>query len=388
MSKTAIISINALGRVLTPNQKEFNRLCNKIKALRQQVEETEEGTRQIFNRVQTEFRPLFEEFNGYRAQIVHLLDRHLDSAPFNAGQKKKMHYIIDDICNDLIPEGYDDLKPIFEKYNETSFDEIDAESDAQAAEIMKNMMENMFGIEFDPDADVSTPEKMQAYVQQKMAEEQAKDDARKAEREARRQAKPKTEKQLKAEAKRAAKEEKEREEASKITKSVREVYMDLVKAFHPDLEKDETEKARKTAIMQRVTAAYEANDLLELLNLQMELERIDQEHLETLAEDRLKIFNKVLREQARELQDQLEVMAMQLAAQLNPNMMMQRYNIHQANYLLNADIKSLRAGIKDLKQDLKILELPKGVKEWLKEFKIPKRKDGPDGFLDEIFGFW
>ena len=54
-----------------------------------------------------------------------------------------------------------------------------------------------------------------------------------------------------------------------------------------------------------MTTAYEANELLTLLRLQLELQRIDQAHLENLAEDQLRHYNKLLREQARELDEAL-----------------------------------------------------------------------------------
>jgi hypothetical protein len=387
MSKTAIISINALGHVLTASQKEFNRLCAKIKDLRRQVEDTEEESKQLLIRMQTDLRPLAAEFNAQRAQFVRLLDRHLDEPLFKEGERKKMRHLIEEICTEIMAsDEYEDLKKIYEKHIGQSFEEMEAENQAEVQDAMKRMAEGLFGIEFDDDADVSTPEKMQAYMAQKMADEEEKAAARKAEQEARRQAKPKTEKQKQAEEKRAAKELKKQEEASKITKSVREVYLDLVKAFHPDREKDEDEKARKTAIMQRVTVAYEANDLLELLNLQMELERIDQQHLENLAEDRLKLFNKVLRDQVRELQDQLTAIEMELATYFRGGMMAYRFSIHKARFMLNEDIKAMRTGISDIKKDLQNLDTPKTMKAWLKYYKIPSHQDMMDDFFEGMFG--
>ena len=71
----------------------------------------------------------------------------------------------------------------------------------------------------------------------------------------------------------------------KMLKSLRRCfYLDLVKTFHPDRELDEAEKIRKTAIMQRVTDAYEKNDLLVLLELQLEFERIDAQSLNSIAQ--------------------------------------------------------------------------------------------------------
>lgn len=387
MNKSAIIAIQASGNALTPQQKEFNRLCKKIRDLRQHISAVETATREVVERKERELRPLAEKFSDLQAQIVRAFDRYAGNTLCKGAERKKISYLIEKMCTELIAEGHDDLKAIYEKHTGDQFDEVDAEANARIADAMKEMVGQMFGIEFDPEADVSTPEKMQAYVEEKMAGREAEEADRKARRDAQRQAKPKTEKQKQAEEKRLAREQALAEETKKITKSVREVYMDLVKALHPDLEKDEAEKVRKTAILQRVTLAYEANDLLELLNLQMELERIDQEHLENLATDRLQLFNKVLREQVRELQEQEQVAEMELAVHFGPQMMYAPLTPLQSRHRLNQELATLRSNIVEAEQDLILLQDPQGVKEWLKGYSVPKKNSRPEDILREIFGF-
>jgi hypothetical protein len=71
--------------------------------------------------------------------------------------------------------------------------------------------------------------------------------------------------------------------------------------LHPDRETDPQERERKNALMQRVNQAYSKNSLLQLLELQLELEHIDQSAINNLSEDRLKHYNKILKEQVKEL---------------------------------------------------------------------------------------
>ena len=75
---------------------------------------------------------------------------------------------------------------------------------------------------------------------------------------------------------------------------------------------------RKTALMQRVNQAYQTNDLLSLLQLQLEIEQIDQNALDGIAGDRLRHYNKVLTEQLQELQH---------AVQLHEHRFKQQYNL-------------------------------------------------------------
>ncbi|WP_409015107.1 hypothetical protein [Caballeronia sp. LZ001] len=57
--------------------------------------------------------------------------------------------------------------------------------------------------------------------------------------------------------------------------------------------------------MQRANQAYGKNDLLKLLELQLELEHIDQRAINVISEDRLKHYNKILREQLGELDQEI-----------------------------------------------------------------------------------
>ena len=61
---------------------------------------------------------------------------------------------------------------------------------------------------------------------------------------------------LKKTAKQRARDEKLKIEADETSLSIREVYRKLVSALHPDREPDPQERARKTALMQRVNQAY------------------------------------------------------------------------------------------------------------------------------------
>ena len=289
--------------VLSKSQKEFNRLTRKIEKLTADLHDLREAAVYIRQRVQTDYRPLVEQYSQFRAEMVRLFDRVYDAKPFTKTEKKKLADLIQKIAFELISTyGIDNLKPIYDKYNTEGFDQVNTQADEQTADMMKEMMESMFGIQFDDDADVSDPQKMAAYMQEKI-EQQAEQENNKRQK----ADKPKSAKQQEREAKKQA-------EAQKITKAVRTLYMDLVKAFHPDREPDEAEKGRKTEIMHRVTEAYEKSDLLALLRLQLEFDRIDQAHLESLAEEQLKYYNKILRQQTQELDDELFTLQDELAA--------------------------------------------------------------------------
>ena len=351
--------------ILSKSQKEFNRLTRKIEKLTADLHDLREAAVYIRQRVQTDYRPLVEQYSQFRAEMVRLFDRVYDAKPFTKTEKKKLADLIQKIAFELISTyGIDDLKPIYDKYNTEGFDQVNTQADEQTADLMKEMMESMFGIQFDDDVDVSDPQKMAAYMQEKIEQQTAQENNKQQ-----KTGKPKTAKQQEREAKREA-------EAQKITKAVRTLYMDLVKAFHPDREPDEAEKGRKTEIMHRVTEAYEKSDLLALLRLQLEFDRIDQAHLESLAEEQLKYYNKILRQQTQELDDELFTLQDELAAMTGKPAFAVSSRI-ALEFSLNSDIAQLKRDIKQIKSDVKAFADPSVLKQWLKTYRIQK----PDEFM-------
>lgn len=367
-----LVHIPALSsdKALSKAQKEFNRLTKRIAKLEQDVQEFREAAIRLRQRVQTEYRPLQAKHNEQRAALVRILDRAHDAYKLTKGERNKIVDLLVNGCADLLERGHADLQPIFDKYLPPLSEDEDAAADRETSELMKALFSQQFGIEFDPAADVSTKEKFQAYVDQKMAEQEAEYEAREQQQAERRAQRKKSPRQQAAEAKKQA-------EEKNITKAVRTMYMDLVKLLHPDREPDEAEKARKTELLQKVTTAYEAGELLTLLRLQLELERIDQAHLENLAEDQLRYYNKLLREQARELDEALLEEQMTIQGFTG-----QPYYYTTTPAALELDFKrqtaQLERKIRQLAAEVLAFEHdPAAVKAFLKEHRIPKLGQGP-----------
>lgn len=312
---------------LSKLQKEFNRLTDKIEKTRADLHDLREVAQSIQQRMQADYWPLVRQYIQIRADLVRLFDRAYDRNEYTKTERKKLADIIRTIAFALISEhGIDSLKPVYDKYSAQDFDQPFSE------EVMPTHEQERVA---DPEAD-------EAHRQQQDGEKAK--SAKWQEREAKKQA-----------------------EERNSTKSVRTLYLDLVKAFHPDREPDETEKGRKTEIMHRVTEAYEKSDLLTLLRLQLEFERIDQTHLETLAETQLRYYNKILRQQAQELDDEFATLQNELATLTGQP----RFTVHSRTgieFSLNSDIAQLKRDIKQIKHNLKILADASQLKQWLKMY--------------------
>jgi hypothetical protein len=371
-----IVQITKSKAEQTKVQKEFNRLVKKIETLEKSITDYRVAMTKIQQRVAMDLVPIRKQYFEQRAQLVYRFDRAYESAAYKKPEKKKLAYLIQEIAFEVIDSGgMEELKPIYDKYSdEGSYDAINEEANQEAAERMKDLF-SVFGIELGDDVDMNDPEKMQERLKQKIAEQQDSFAEQQRENEERRAKRPKTQKQIEREEKREL-------ETRNISKAVRTIYMDLVKAFHPDREKEEEEKNRKTEIMQRVTEAYEKNDVLGLLRLQLEFERIDQSHIESLAEDHLKYYNKILREQTKELEEEYENLQIQAHAMSGQPAYMVS-NPFGLEFAFEQQIKEYKTIIKSIKKDLKAFQDDEVIKSFLKSFKIPKHNDS-DG-LDFLF---
>jgi hypothetical protein len=75
--------------------------------------------------------------------------------------------------------------------------------------------------------------------------------------------------------------------------------------LHPDLEPDAGRKQEKCTLMQELTVAYRNNDLHTLLRLELEWIHREECDVERLTEEKLSIYNQVLKEQVSELAREL-----------------------------------------------------------------------------------
>jgi hypothetical protein len=354
MSKIVHIKHEAEKTVLSKAQKKFNTLIKKIDAQKKILVEWENSKTKISQRVNGEHQPLLDSFNQARAEMVYLLDRAHGDSFFKKTDKAKLKALICDMAAELIQEGMEELKEIYNRYNHTDFDSEAEEIEADMTDAMKSMMEEMFGFEMD-DADFSSPEAMREALEQKFQ-------AQFEQQESNRKPRKKTAKQLEKEAR-------EKEEAQNASKSIQEVFRKLVAVLHPDREPDEAERERKTKLMQRVNEAYKKKDLLQLLALQLELEQIDQSNLNTIAEDKLKHFNKVLEEQLDELMQEINEIEFPFRMMLNapPYIKLTPDDVSKA---LSRDIRELQKSLKEIQREIKELQNPLTLKAMLKTLRF------------------
>lgn len=328
---------------LSPAQKKFNGLIQKIDAQKKLLATWQETIPQFQQEIAGKLIPLRDTFRDHQAEMVLMLDTLYTTQKFAHNQQDKIAHLITRMCEELIGQhGRDDLKPIYDYYSGQDYD----------AAVEKN----------DDEPDFYDPEETAARLKEKTQEQQG-------------QAQEPHSKRKKS-AKQLAKETREQEEAASISKSIQAVYRQLVAALHPDRELDPAERERKTELMQKVTVAYGNRDLLQLLELQLSIAQIDQSKINNIAEDRLKYYNQILQNQLEDLQQ--EVMRIELdIKQMTGLAPYEHLSPKRVFALLHEDLRVLRNEISRIQHDMMLFNDLKRFKTWLKGYRIPSSELDP-----------
>ncbi len=353
------------GKELSKSQKQFNRYVKQINDMKAELESVKSQLQAVQSRIHAEIAPLEKKLIGKKKELIYLLDRSYKLKFFRKREKENIAEIILTQSYDLIHSaGLEELEEIHRKYAAImGLDEEDQEEGEDEESLLKGMLENMFGVEMDENQKFESPEELFEHLKGKLDEKQAQHQEKKGKRK-------KTPAQL-------AKEERIREEAKNITRASRTIYTELVKALHPDREPDEAEKRRKTEIMHRVTEAYEQNDLFELLRLRIEFLTRGKGEGDQLADDHLKYFNKILKEQVDELSN--ELFQVKGGFDLLGNNLYYRFcgNAKEMDAKFKRETGRIKKMIKSLDEDLQLMEDPAYVRSFLKSYFEARKSPFP-----------
>lgn len=359
---------------LSKQQKAFNMLIKQIEKRRARLSAWEDAMPAFQQKYLSEFAPLEQTSTDLKIKLVHRLDQAYGHKALTKSERSTIAAAIIDLAGAVLDENDDDaeLKAVYNRYSESDFD---SEAAVELGE-MKAALEDMLGVELGDDVDLNSTEAIFEHLGAQMDQQQKQDALEEQAREARRAQRKKTPKQLAAEARKQA-------DQAELSLSIRELYRKLASALHPDREADPQERDRKTALMQRVNQAYGKGSLLELLELQLELEHIDQNTINNIGEDRLKHYNKILKEQVGELDQEIMHVEDHFKyrygfppfVEVSPSTIMR---------VLATEIVSLQESVHGYEEDLLVFDDIKQLKGWLKSVK--KSLDAP--FEDMPYEDW
>jgi hypothetical protein len=349
---------------LGPEQQLFNQLLEKIekqgKALQnlKTLAETHEKERQA------KLAPLRSQVSALQEKLVLFLDQRLQA---RKGLSQRACEDVEELIAMLLDDlrGAGEISPALQEVESRYFgmddDTLEDGLDLESSSELNRAMAQAMGVEVDADGLLSTEEMIEALMRKMQADDEAAMHAH----EARQAKRKKTPKQKLVE-----------QEQQDAHSALRSIYRKLVSALHPDRESDPAERARKTALMVRVNAANDSKDLLALLHLQLEISQIDPSSVASMADDKLRGFNRMLKAQLKDLQAEYHSLMGHVHVAFDLG-----YDNVSPKAMLSAvrfQAQRLQNMVEGLKHDLQLIQDDKALKKWVK-MQI-SLLDGPDYF--------
>ncbi len=352
-------------------QANFQRLIATIESRREQLQQWQTFTLHYNERIACELLPLQEAVRVCQRKLAIAIDELLSQPAKGRAlgrvQRAKLGQLLDELLDTLVDDDADEaLVALFDKYSDVSY----AEARESDMEMTQSLIEEVLGSEFTEEHHAASADELLELARRKLQEKVHEEKQRRQARAAESGETPKAK----------AAQSKKDQAAKEIRQSIREVYRKLASALHPDREPDADERQRKTLLIQRVNQAYEASDLLTLLELQLEIEQIDAAHLANVAPGRLAHYNQILRDQLAELDAEIFHHVLPFSETIG----MPSRSIAPAliDRYLSADITQLRVLIEQAEDELAALQDPKKLSALLKRVSLHSEDDDMD--IDEF----
>ena len=350
-------------------QRLFNKLIGQIQQQRDLLAQWQQFDVRYHQRLAAELQPAQAKLTASRLVLLRLLDQlHSDQQAeprLSKPQRRKLRAWIPQLAATVLEDGPDaEAEAVFDRYSDVSH------ADQQQIELAEAeaMFGHILGEEMIEGHQAESVEELMRHAADGMARAQAE---RAAGQPQARSAKAQAAEQRKAEAAEQA--------AQQAGQSVREAFRRLASALHPDRETDPAAREHKTRLMQQANQAYERNDLLTLLSMQLDLEQIDGQHLANLPEERLAHYNRVLREQLAALQQELG----ECTAHFRVGMGLSPRQLTPAvvDNALARDITDLRHFTRLIELDIAQLRDPATRRQAIANIELPDDDDDePDAF--------
>ncbi|MEO6949476.1 MAG: hypothetical protein ABI123_07600 [Ginsengibacter sp.] len=332
---------------LNPEQNAFNRLIKKIEKLRSQIEKTSANLDEKLANYGKEIYPVEVELNTVRKELIRQIYPYFTKSKAIKGQKRQtlkrfLQSFLDKILFNESDSPEADIKEIYQEVFNMSYEQASAEE----FEEMKEGWKDYFKREgFDANLDELKENMSQDEINAKLKEFFEKIGEQVENKTSQKSNQKKSEKQLE-------KENKEKQMAGVRNKNINSIYRQLAKVLHPDLEQDESLKLQKQVLMQRLTVAYKERDLHALLSLELEWIQKEENNIEELTNEKLVIYNQVLKDQIKDLEMQKN--NLELHPRYSPlmrycdNFGLRLINISAIQSELKSMINSMNASLKQL----------------------------------------
>ncbi len=380
----ALVAIAGAQPKLSKAQREFNTLTSRIRRLRDDMAQWQAYQQRFTELWMQEMEPALAALHRAEINLVRRIDSLLCRPPTGVKLSRRQKQTLSNhllLLVDSLSAGNSDaeLEALHDRYSDISREE----QRMMQRELTQSILEEAFGADVVASFEGDDSESLLRHAQAKLADAATAEAAERQQRAAARAAK----RGKPTAAERAA--ERKASAAQQASLSLREIFRKLASALHPDREADATERERKTVLMKRVNQAYQNEDLLALLSLQIEVEQIDIEHLAALPEQRLRHYNHVLKEQIRTLETELDALAAPLLQDFDLHMPPNPHCMGLLDHNFKSRIGVVRALANQHCAALTALDDSRGRRQLLDQLAAEQRQDELDtssSAFDYFFG--
>jgi hypothetical protein len=304
--KESLVIRSGKDAPLSRTQVEFNRLMKSLEATKARHAREQARLDEVLATSIRELMPLIEGINRANRDLVFSGHKAMQTLKLSTKRRLWFGDLLSGKAADLLadPVGLSEkeiaeLEAVIEELGPTVDEQRMKESDDEEFDFLRMMIEQSAraaGVELDlsdlnPSGD---PEEFERTVRERLGAAAALFDGPAAPGKRPR-------KLTKAQ---AEKERKRLEQEDAKNRDLKSLFKQLAKAFHPDLEPDPLLKQHKKVWMQRLNAAYAADDLREMLQLEMEWLGEEATNLATAGDQKLQVYCMVLKEQIADLKQQ------------------------------------------------------------------------------------
>ncbi len=341
-----------------PQLLEFHRLTDAIAAQRAVLERWQQASADFHQQQAKALAPHLASQRAIDLDLLRFLDQAAHAGDLGRTDLQTLHALVRDLAASLLRQGDEaELRAIHARHQPTDdVDDTGGAGDANARDDAAGPTDHRDGTPSAAAAPAPSPATDDDWMAQWERMEAAQSDTARQRERQRDQHKAASRRQRMTAAPQP-------EDASQ---TIRAVYRKLASALHPDREPDDTQRQRKTALMQRVNVAYEARNLLDLLQLQLEIEQIDTHAIAAMGEVALRRYNAVLAEQLDELRQETLDTERGFRTQLGLG--------HGAEPTATRITRAIREQARALQQNIayyqwerRELEDPRFFKQWLRE---------------------
>lgn len=277
-------------RKLSATQRRFNTLLERIDKLRAEREQWQTFAHTHIQRITTELAPRAARLREQQMALARLLDRQFTHPALGKRNRGLLRELLVGLLTELLEEEETaELVALYDRHAGASR----AEEQRVGFELLRTLAEDL-PIDVDAYEGEATPEAFSEWLDRELGGREP----------------PPRQRSAKA----RGREPEATDTPESGTSALRAVFRRLASTLHPDREADPQEQRRKTVLMQELNAAYAADDLLRVLELQQTVDSRAADALAGLSDAELRPYISLLERQAKRLRGEIDALIAPFAA--------------------------------------------------------------------------